>query len=348
MGKKYNKNTASPTSVWKAEREKKLNKIYKCLCLFVISILVIIVTVAMYSLYTWSLNINEESTFWEFWSDQLTAIIMAIVAAIISETFIIIKFKKILPAIIVTIVLILIFEFGCFMSVKASDSKKPTAVTIEESKPPQYLLKQYNFDDDPFLDQLNEYCGEDKIAEEETQEKMADIIVKDMQNKKHDISKEQPDEYVNNVNIAIGRYDTYLYQYNRDKMKKGSEIPFFKEDRLNDLENAINSRITADQHFENSENRRLVSIYYKDKGDEYSRNSNVKEALECYEKSAIWDMKAFYSAVNEKNSNKINKIMEDYKKVIDGMNALNGVGEGRIIRMNNCYEAYQIVAEYFS
>lgn len=77
-------------------------------------------------------------------------------------------------------------------------------------------------------------------------------------------------------------YQTYMYQRDRDWSKRHTyAIIVSKNCRIDVLVKAKDERVNGDSEYQDYENRRIISIYFKELGDEYVQDNNQKKLRKC-------------------------------------------------------------------
>lgn len=331
---------------------QKKGKIPNYICVFLIIVFMFLMCIFYYRSY----DVQKLNIFFDFCSEKvsdLTGILLAaILGGIIGE--LILK-KKVLIWVINILLLALIFysvsgmlkvQSKIYEEKEQSSNKdirdKVTAGNEVYSKIP------YIFDDDPFfIKKREEYFGIKKgslMDDKKIVEYMADTIFRDMTSEGTK-KKQIPQSYEKHTQAAELLYDTYVYQRKRDNHKKITyAVKVSKLRRIDILVFAIQERIDADEVYQNSENRRIISLYYKDLGDDYSEQ---EKALENFEESVKWAMKSFYSSYAQKDYKKMTKICDQLENTVTAMKGLTEVDSERVERIGLCCDAYKLIVEKY-
>lgn len=311
-----------------------------------------------------SICLQEISTFWGFLSD---AIINVFCGGLVCDAIVAFLVSRRLKgqagwcmAIGVPIICLLIFISGIF-EVFSVYTKEEEVASKGISKTQYqggysgydgtvgtgtiYYIHPYDFEEDPFLKESQKYIGDrsELLSAAEMNQKMADIILADMA--EYEIKKTtESDAYVTCVLDADLQYITYKYQRDRDWYEEVSD--YIVNQRIVDLQSAIELRIEGDDDYEDAENRRLIAVYYKDLGDEYAKKNDSINAADCFEESVMWAMKSMYSAYEEGNNFKTKAIYEVLDSAANALNNLAEIGSKRKDVINGCRDVYKVIYEH--
>lgn len=324
---------------------KKDEKKNKLICIVAILIMVMILALYIWS-FVYANNHEQKSAWFKYYSEIITSF-PGVVAALASTAFTCSFIKEILiPKIVraisavVLVILLATYWAGGFMHVVSEVEKSPTSVVIENGSGAlggnegKYEIRQYVFDEDPFVEQVHEYLGveEGTIQKDELVDKIALVVEAGLANQQapSDTRDEKNmNAYTEYLALAEAQYDTYTTQRNRDWNVDTGYVIILIDIRLEDLGEAIDYRIKADGIYIDCENRRIIALHFKDKGDEYIKKSEhyhekedaiaqtetVGEAQKAYEEGAEWCMKALHVAILEEKENKAKEILKVFKKI---------------------------------
>lgn len=343
---------------------KKNDKKNKLICIVAILIMVIILALYICS-FAYANNHEQKSAWFKYYSEIITSfpgVVVTLASAVFACSFIKeILIPKILRTIsaVVVVVLLATYWVGGFMHVISEVEKPPTSVVIGSGSGAlgdnegKYEIRQYVFDDDPFVEQVHEYLGieEGTIQKDELVDKIALVVEEGLANQQASSDtrdEESMNAYAEYLALAEAQYDTYTTQRKRDWNIDTGYVIILIDIRLEDLGDALDYRINADGIYIDCENRRIIALYFKDEGDEYIKKSEhyhekedaiaqteaVGEAQKAYEEGAEWCMKALRVAILEEKENKAKEILKVFKKIEEA---------AKSDKISNVYLAYKKV-----
>lgn len=146
--------------------------------------------------------------------------------------------------------------------------------------------------------------------------------------------------YVERTERADFEYETYLFQKQyTNKMQNDSEEWF--ERRMISLQNSLDEREKAEMECHIPENERPLAAGYKDKGDEYFGKKRQGEAMEAYEESAEWNMKAIYHAAALNDFQEMNRCMSLFKEMGEEVKKLEKIDLDRRNKIETMIKVYE-------
>ncbi len=187
------------------------------------------------------------------------------------------------------------------------------------------------------------YVGE--ISEENEYTVRAEILLRNLENNIPVGSKSE--NYNKLLETADKEYDTYMYQRNRDKDDEAENEALFS-DRIDILQKSLYKREEAHKECESPENERLLANGYKDMGDEYFGKNRQNDAINAYEESTGWYLKAIYHAAAMGDYDEMRKSMELLKKLEKEVEKLNEIGSNRKGKIKTLVEVYDIFVDRIS
>lgn len=336
----------------------------------VIAVVVAIILILYIGGYIYACNHEQKSAWFQYYSERITSVpglLTGTATAVFGVNF---KSKsellKVLKMFCGVVILVSLFAhgFGGIMYIISEVEKNPTTVVIDNGDEKlgdntgKYELKQYVFEDDPFIEQVHEYLGieEGTTSSEQLIDGMVEVIKKELEHQKRIANPTDegiPQVYTDSIAVAELQYETYKVQRSRDWSVSTSYVIFLIDIRLADLQEAISYRIKGDKFHIDFGNRRIIALYFKDKGDEYikkaeqyvktedaiNHSDTLEVAQQAYENGAEWCMKAIHVAVIEESEKKAKAALKVFKKIEEA--AANS-------KISNAYMAYdEAVGEYF-
>lgn len=312
---------------------------------------------------------NKLSVFFDFWSNAIFQLVITSLAS--SVVIAIIKFvakkRAYSYVIIFAFIIITTFSVSGILKIQSihfeksessnnnnnSNNNDNNADMHESDNVEKYTKIPYVFEDDPFFtEKKEEYFGIKKgslTEKDEMVEYMANVIYEDMQSTKIK-DKNISELYENYTQAAELLYQTYTYQRDRDWSKKDTyAVVVSKNCRIEILIKAKDERINGDNEYQDCENRRIISIYFKELGDEYIEDNNQEEASEKFKESIKWAMKSLYTAYANKNYKKMKIVYSNLDSSISALEQLDKINSENTADIRMCCDAYKlIINEYLT
>lgn len=311
--------------------------------------------------YYYAKNEKLLSVFFGFWSKVIFQVVISLLAdgIIIFLIKCVLKKKVFLAGMITTLVIILLFSISGVLEIKSLHYKKSESVnnysdiadSYKSDNFEKYAKIPYIFEDDPFFtEKREEYFGIKKgsLTEgEEIVKYIAKIIFEDMKNTKIEHT-EIPRLYEDCTQAAELLYQTYMYQRDRDWSKRHTyAIIVSKNCRIDVLVKAKDERVNGDSEYQDYENRRIISIYFKELGDEYVQDNNQKKASEMFKESIKWAMKSLYTAYANKKYEKMKTVYNDLDNSLSALEQLDEINNGNISNVRLCCDAYKLIIDEY-
>lgn len=340
--------TKTRKSAPKRKLEKKMGRI------LIIGVALVIVTIVWAILIAGKAgNNNCESLFWNELGNYVWAVaivlvieIVAVMLGVFLETNEKIEIQAILYWIIfvyLLFVVCLFFDFGVSAKVrgevlekKESEISEPNVNQNEENDTTIAVIP-YDVDADPFMEKntLEQYYGQSVEGKKES-EVRAQILYNNLKNNKP--KGNSSTNYNNLCEIADAEYKTYLHEQKRDKESIHEEL---FENRIGRLQQSLNNREKADKENETLANEAPLATGYKDMGDEYFRRGRQHDAIEVYEESAKWYMRAICHAAAESDMKGVKDCLKKYEELGEEVEKLADVSSDRKEKINNMIQSYK-------
>lgn len=213
-----------------------------------------------------------------------------------------------------------------------------------------YEVRRYSLKDDPFIIEIEAYCGVEKgaIEEEEASQKRAELILEDIETERRARKeREVPQSFYENRDIADFQYGTYVDQLKRaDMVERETVRSTIKKIRLDVLKDAKEHRIKADEQYKDPENQRHIALYCIDLCDEYLRDGDINSAWENAEEGAQWAVWSIYNAMIKGNADAMNEGYQVLEDLVKRLEEMSGQISGEVIEnVQNCRNAYRIVLQ---
>lgn len=334
----------------KSSKNNKEKRMVLCI-LTVGTVAIVAAIIGAMAIATYARNNNCESIFW----NHLGEFILYSVLAIIIDVFIAFAInhftqgnKRIVCLVIFVVFLVIIllfFDCGVYAKVKAQVLEKQESSvhnsddnTDEEEKEDTSIPTiLYNVDIDPFMDKntLELYYGQSVEGKRES-EVRAQILYNNLNNNKP--TGNSSTTYNDLCEIADAEYKTYLHEQKRDKESIHEEL---FENRIGRLQQSLNNREKADKENETLANEGPLATGYKDMGDEYFRRGRQHDAIEVYEESAKWYMRAICHAAAESDMKGVKDCLKKYEELGEEVEKLADVSSDRKEKINNMIQSYK-------
>lgn len=235
-----------------------------------------------------------------------------------------------------------------FVSIKIqADKAEKKEHQLEDYTPPQNPAPKeveiYRIDQDLTMHSKpleDYYAGE--ITEKNRLTVMAEILYNNMEYNKPNGNNSPLYNYLRET--ADGRYKSYISQKAYSE-EKGDTNEILFEDRINKLEESLDSLKEANKEYESPDNENRLANGYKDMGDEYFGRKNQQEAINAYEMSQEWCMKSIYHAAAIGDFTEMNSSMELFKKLGVEVSKLDEVSEDRVSEIITNIEVYGIFTD---
>ena len=211
------------------------------------------------------------------------------------------------------------------------ESKKVKEVTI------------YNINQDLYMENrpLEDYYNGEITAENSKLVK-ALILYNNME---HNMPNGSVSEnYSELLETADYQYETYKFKKGYAVEKKNTSEEWFK-DRIESLQESLDAREEAEKEYESPKNERPLATGYRDKGDEYFGKKNQNMAMDAYEQSADWFIKAIYHAAAIEDYEEMNTCMTKFKELGEEVKKLKKADSSRKNKIMESIEVYEKFVE---
>ena len=185
------------------------------------------------------------------------------------------------------------------------------------------------------------YNGE--ITAENTKSVKAKILYNNLEYNKPNGSTS--DDYNKLLETADYQYKTYEFKKDYADEKDNTSEEWF-EDRMESLLESLATREEAGKEYESPKNERPIATGYKDKGDEYFGRNDKETAMDAYEQSADWFMKAINHAAAIGDYEEMNTCMTEFRKLGEEVKKIDSSRRNKITEWIEVYEIFvELVSE---
>lgn len=332
-------------------KKVKTNKIVKvCIVLLFLFIIVFNTGVIIYAK-----SVNEIGVIYSNASYFIKIILGEIVTALVSYIFGVylpqeikrvnlISILKAITMVAIILIPITLFAFpilsflniGEKLIIDKKEETKVINVNVMNRNATTYDVKKYIFNEDPFLENKEQYVevSLEGLSEDEIDKYVIDVLLDSVKNKKEKQTK-IPSIYIEDIDKADKQYIIYLKQVN---------IPVLYERRIDDLKFCMNMRIEADEEYKDPENERLIGVYYIDLADEYLRDKKVNKAVDCFEEASKWGMISIQTKLANDDYN-FDEALDVLSKSSKKMNQLENIGDKHKENLEYVYKIYNSIRE---
>lgn len=315
-----------------SRRKTKYDKSIITMCLLIIFDALCIAIVFWYSMSSNKIVVLTDNLSKLAWV-ILAEIVTVTVAYVIKEgkDFSLEKINKIIVIdLILVSICVFLFStfFGIFTENKKGEDKdviliSATVGDTTNNNAPAYEIKRYIFNEDPFLENKEQYVevSLEGLSEDEIDKYVEAIILDTVKTEKEEQTK-IPQAYTDYITAADAHYKTYIFQLELIDKKHSS---FVKQDlfetRINELNCSIDLNKKANTEYKNPETQRIIGLRYIDLADDCIRNGLELEAVDALEEASKWGM----NSIRTKLANDDYDFDEAYKVLLDASNRMDKI-----------------------
>lgn len=207
------------------------------------------------------------------------------------------------------------------------------------------VKKPYEWENDIFLEDVEQYSGVTYVAENDMAIYMAKVISTDLDSGKYSViipSESDLQEYGYNDLVKEANEWEELYTL-------ASENKLLSEKKYTLLENAIEVRKAADDKYKMPGNQKMIGNDYEYLGDMKLALGQVSDAYDKYELALHYFVSAFRTSVirGKMETYTLKQITDAIQNVCKKISNLEGIDQPGIAKANYLAEAYGIVLEKY-